>query len=212
MKRMLKWPKHFASTVGTAALEVPSMRCRVLDSKLGFLPRVGTKSPDDLCGRVVLSLSDDIDSLCLVRECRELEEEFGTDLTNGIINGNGYDRKEVLHRKDRIRQLERCKKKAPQIAENIGWSKLWDMASDLGWKAVTGLQMLSRAMGHHGQGNHPCHESDDSIMDNESVLDHILKVHWKELHLDSEMDNGMLVQLLSDSKLSKYKNIFKHVS
>ena len=39
---------------------------------------------------------------------------------------------------------------------------------------------------------------------------HILKV---ELYLDSEMDSGMLVQLLSNSELnvlSKFKNIFKH--
>ena len=89
----------------------------------------------------------------------------------------------MLHGKDRIRQLERCKKKAPliaDVAENTGWSKLWDMASDLGWKAVTGLQMLSRAMGHHSQGNHPCHlcnESDGAVLDTESVVDHILKVH-----------------------------------
>ena len=37
VKRMLKWPKHLSSTVATAALEVPSMRFRVLEAKLGFL-------------------------------------------------------------------------------------------------------------------------------------------------------------------------------
>ena len=100
------------------------------------------------------------------------------------------------------------------MAENIGWSKLWDMASNLGWKAVTGLQMLNRAMGYHGQGNHPCHlcnESNGPMVDTESVLDHILKVHWKELHLDSEMDSGMLVQLLSNSELRLKNKIMKHV-
>ena len=33
--------------------------------KLGFLVRVMGEDPDDLCGRVVLSLCDDFDSSCL---------------------------------------------------------------------------------------------------------------------------------------------------
>ena len=44
--------------------------------------------------------------------------------------------------------LEKCVKKAPmiaKIAEHPGWAKLWDHTLDLGWKAVLGLQMLSRA-------------------------------------------------------------------
>ena len=52
------------------------MRCRVPEAKLGFLARL-SKSPDDLCGRAVLSLCDDtVDSSCLVRECSELEEHW----------------------------------------------------------------------------------------------------------------------------------------
>ena len=53
---------------------------------------------------------------CMVRECRELEEEFGTGFTDDIISGKGCVRKEikrVLHRKDRMRQLARCREKAP---------------------------------------------------------------------------------------------------
>ena len=85
----------------------------------------------------------------------------------------------MLYGEDK-RCLERCKKKAPQIAkvaEDIGWSRLWDMASDLGWKAVKGLQMLSRAMSHHGQGNYPCHLCNDGPLLEKSVLDHILGIN-----------------------------------
>lgn len=42
----------------------------------------------------------------LYRECRELEEEFGTGYADDIINGNGCEQKEVkrvLHRKVRMR-------------------------------------------------------------------------------------------------------------
>lgn len=67
MRKMFKWPKPLSNTVAAAAaLEVPSMRCKVLEAKLSFLARVGSKSPDDLCGRMVLSLCDDTDSSCLV--------------------------------------------------------------------------------------------------------------------------------------------------
>ena len=34
-----------------------------------------------------------------------------------------------------------------------------------------------------------------------SLLDHILKAHWKELHLDSEMDMERLMDMLSSSQL-----------
>ena len=37
-------------------------------AKLGFLARVLSKDSDDLCGRAVLSLCDDFDLSCLVRD------------------------------------------------------------------------------------------------------------------------------------------------
>ena len=52
----------------------------MLMAKLGFLKHVMSKGADDLCGRVVLSLCNNFDSSCLVRECTELEEPFGTGL------------------------------------------------------------------------------------------------------------------------------------
>ena len=55
-------------------------------------------------------------------------------------------------------RMKRCRKKAPMIAkvaESPGWAKLWDYTLYLGWKAVLGLKMLSRAISHHGRGEHP---------------------------------------------------------
>ena len=99
------------------------------------------------------------------------------------------------------------------VAESIGWSKLWDMALDLGWKAVMGLQMLSRAMGHHGRGNHPCHLCNDEDGPLQiSLLDHILKAHWKELHLGSEMAMEKLMDMLSSSQLEVLSKFFKPYS
>ena len=39
-KRILQWPKHFSNTAAVTALELPTMRCRVLERKLGFLQRL----------------------------------------------------------------------------------------------------------------------------------------------------------------------------
>ena len=68
VKRILKWPKCFSNSVASATLEVPTMRCRMLMAKLGFLKHVMSKGADDLCGRVVLSLCDNFDSSCLAVE------------------------------------------------------------------------------------------------------------------------------------------------
>lgn len=39
VKRALKWPKHFSNTATVSALEMESMRCRLVVRKLGFLRR-----------------------------------------------------------------------------------------------------------------------------------------------------------------------------
>ena len=38
-----------------------------------------------LSGSVLLALCDDVESICLVRECREMEEHFGTHFASDII-------------------------------------------------------------------------------------------------------------------------------
>lgn len=51
------------------------MKCRVLVRKLGFLRRVMAGDMDSLSGSVVLALCDEVESICLVRECREMEDK-----------------------------------------------------------------------------------------------------------------------------------------
>ena len=88
------------------------------------------KGTDDLCGRIVLSLCDDLVSSFLVKECRELEEPFGTDFTADIIHNKELSPKivkKILCEEDKNARLEKCKDKTPfitAIAEDIGWSKL----------------------------------------------------------------------------------------
>ena len=222
VKRVLKWPKHHSNTAAIATLDVPTMKCRVLVRKLGFLKRVMGRDADSLSRCVVLALCNEVDSICLVRECRELEESFGTRFTEAITSKNSCclrQMKKVIMDVDRRRMLERCEEKAPMIAkvaECPGWARLRDHALDLGWKAVVGLQMVSRAMSHHGRGDHPCPLCDDPTLLEDGVLDHILNVHHQELHLrmnnsDSFSSSDLLGMLenLNVEILPKFKNIFR---
>ena len=47
-------------------------------TKLGFLLRVMESISGSFSGRVLEALCDNVESMCLVKECRELEESFGT--------------------------------------------------------------------------------------------------------------------------------------
>lgn len=84
---MLEWPKHHSKTaVVITALDVPTVRCRILVRKLGFLHRVTGRNSESLSGHVMLALCEDIDSLCMVRECGEPEECFSTSFTDDVLS------------------------------------------------------------------------------------------------------------------------------
>ena len=117
-------------------------------SLMSFLHRVANSNPFSLSGRTVLALSQDINSLCLVKECRELEEGFGTHFTDDILARREVHPKDIratIHDRDLQQNTAKCSGKAPIIAEvanRVGWSKLWDVAMDLGVKSIRGLQCL----------------------------------------------------------------------
>ncbi len=69
VKRILKWPKHFSNTAAITVLDVPTMGSIVLERKLSFL-QGGRAS--GLSSLVKESFCDEISSLCLVKECRDL--------------------------------------------------------------------------------------------------------------------------------------------
>ena len=216
VKRLLKWPKHHSNTAAITALDVPTMRSRLLVTKLGFLQRVMERDSGSLSGRVLEALCDDFESVCLVRECRELEESFETWYVDSIIGGSAAtarEMKEEIFQRDRQKLLDRCREKAPVIAVvagQVGWARLWDAALDFGGKTVRGMQMLTRVMSHHGRGSRPCPLCDDATLQS-SVLDHILENHRGELFLEPELDTN---QLLTSSEqlhlgfVAKYRNLY----
>lgn len=189
--------------------------------KLGFLKRVMDRDANCLSGSVVLALCGDVDSLCLVRECRELEESFGTCFTERITSKEVCCLREIkksIVDVDRRMLLEKCAEKAPlivKVAEHPGWAKLWDHSLDLGWKAVLGLQMLSSAMSHHGRGKQLCHLCEVETLKEDTVLEHVLANHHGELHLpNSSFDCSDLLSMISNLNLeilSNFKRMFFHI-
>ena len=62
------------------------------------------------------SFCDEISSLCLVKECRDLEEAMQTEFTEGILKGETVEarqRKKEIQEIDRDRVLARCEEKYP---------------------------------------------------------------------------------------------------
>ena len=60
--------------------------------------------------------------------------------------------KEDLREKDHLLRLEKCRAKAPMIAEvetRVGWCNLWDRTLEFGVQHARGLQTISRVMAHH---------------------------------------------------------------
>ena len=154
------------------------MRYRILVRKLGFLNHVVVSNPISLIGHVMLTLCDDVDSLCLVKECREPEEWFGLTFTDIILSrslGSIREMKREILEVGKKKCADRCLEKAPMVAEvsrQIGWARFWDAALDLGWKTMKGLHLLSRALSYHGRDRHPCHLCDAAPPPGLSMLDH----------------------------------------
>ena len=88
------------------------MKARLLVRKLGFLKQLVSADEGTLGADSLRSMSDDIESLYLVRECRELEETFGTHCTDEILcDGDAVslqDIKREMHKRDKEMVLEKC--------------------------------------------------------------------------------------------------------
>ena len=146
-KTILEVAKCTSNTAVGVVMGWPSMRARVLVRKLSFLRRLVLGDGSKLGSRMLRSLVDDEDSVTLVRECRELEEAYGTHYTDAVLRAeeevgpHPREMKEEILRLDREMRLIRCTQadKAPvvaDIARLAGWERLWDAALDEGPRCI----------------------------------------------------------------------------
>ena len=198
-KRALKWPKHFSNTAAVVTLDLHSAKSYLLQRKLIFLRRqlmLDAMDSNRIGVVAIKSLSDDPESLCLVKECRELEFHFNTVFTTEILTDadstNPTNIKKSIKKIDKDLRLEMCALKAPFIAQVVtaggSWPKLWDCALHLGSKHLKGLQNFTRLMAHHGRGSQLCPLCDAPT---HPLIEHVLTQHHSNLGLSSIFDSPL---------------------
>ena len=70
------------------SLKTGSVRSRLLVRKLGFLKRTVRDGATGVGAAAMRSMVDDVAFLCLVKQCKELEEGFGSQFTDKILGGD----------------------------------------------------------------------------------------------------------------------------
>ena len=95
---------------------------------------------DSIAASAMHALLDDLDSVCIVRECRELEAVYSLKLTDTILRDAHSvllcDVKKEVLLVGKTMLLDLCTMKAPLIAEVVkldgSWPALWDTVRHLG--------------------------------------------------------------------------------
>ena len=109
--------------------------------------------------------------------------------------------------------VERCKAKAPLVAEVaqwVSWTKVWDASMDFGIGCSRGMQALVRVMCHHGQRFRLCPLCDCPSLYEVSLLHHLLvhRAHALGLGDLHSVEDVTAVVELKLIKFSKLKNLF----
>ena len=104
--------------------------------EIELLQKISAKDTNEVVSAQTLaSLSDDINSTCLVRECRDLEHYFGTDFISAILQEgtdscpHPHEIKEDISSKDHDLLLAKHEGRADmsivvEVESEIGWPRL----------------------------------------------------------------------------------------
>ena len=118
-KRALKLPMHLSNTSAVLALDMETMHSRILCRKLSFLRRLLDERATGVGAAAMRSLTDDIESLCIVKECRELEISYGTNFTNTILTDANNVSLRIIKKTIRGIDREKLVQKASKRLSNL---------------------------------------------------------------------------------------------
>ena len=200
---------EFSNTAAKIALGLPSMHSICTIRKLKYLSRV-IAMEDGVSHCAFCSLVDDVESLCLVRECRELEERYGVDYTSKILTTDPEDRHPVI--KDLVRaigkedlalQLQSASEMEHlcKIANTVGWKKLWDHVLDHGEACITSLKNLVRIV------SYPRHTASPCPLCEGAELSIPLPIHIMEKHSNTTESWDTLFNSLLNLNSSLYSHL-----
>ena len=215
-KRLLKFPKWFSNLSASIICGFNSASCLCLCRKLRFLRKIlssGGKCP--ISSETLKALSDDSDSICLIRECRQLELAYDTDFTSLLLDPNSEHpystvMKKSLQSRDRELRLQTLEERADMetivnVERAVGWLKLWDLALENGQRCTDGIKHLARVLVYPTHASKVCPLCDTESLQNASLLDHVLKEH-SCLSLTGEQLLSSLLKV-SDSDSSFFVHI-----
>ena len=180
-----------------------SIRVDLLIRKLSFLKRLLDENAVGIGSIAMKSLMDDPESICLVKECRSLEGDYGTSYTDKLLtNADEVGLRTIIIRKrDKARLVRKCTTKAPLIVEvnrrGGHWRATWDSVLQCGSRHTTGLQFLTRILTHHGHGSKPCPLCEDLLHGQELAV-HILQEHSSVLILPPSISLDSLLSQIAD--------------
>ena len=204
-KRALRLPRWYSNTASVIVMDCQSAEACCLTRKLCFLLRI-TDSSDAISSRTLVALSSDIESVCLIRECLELEEHLNTNFTHSLLISSSNpesgeeDRPSTrqtdqIARNDKSLLLEKCSKKEgtrliADIVRMVSWSKLWDWVLNDGPKCVNVLCAFVRIISYPSHSNRACPVCDIDSLDS-SLLAHILSTHIDTSNDASDILNSL---------------------
>ena len=186
-KRILQLPKWYSNTAAIVALGQNSLHSVCTIRKLRFLNRVMTNE-QSICHRAFSAMVDDVESLSLVRECRELEERYKTNFTSAILSATDQDGLDIIrtaqksiNKIDQSLLLQKISKypSLHKIAECIGWKKLWDNALDHGLPAIKSTKNLVRVITYPEHSSRKCPLCDTENLEEPTLVEHVITYHTK---------------------------------
>ena len=184
--------------------------------KLNFLKKISSDDHSEaVSSRTWASLSDDVDSICSVRECRDLEQYFLSNFTSAILQQEAdtcplpREIKKVILSRDRDLRLEQHKGRADmsiivEVERQIGWPRLWDFALNHGPRCIDGLRNLVRVITFPPHALSACPLCEEENVPRDSLLSHVLNSHTRSLYSSNDLLSLFSSITNSDSILFNY--------
>ena len=111
---------------------------------------------------VLHSIVDDVESVDLVRECRERDEWFGMKVVDEVLNGGEWVDMKAVKKNSEPRYdktMEIRVERTPLVAtveQKCGLLKLYGSTLEKGWKHSAGLKAFSQVIIHHWRAKNTC--------------------------------------------------------
>ena len=210
-KEAPKLPRWYSNTPASIVIGLGSARALCLTRKLNFLKKICSDNHSEtVSSRTLASLSDDVDSICLVRECRDLEQYFHSNFTSAILQQEAdicplpREIKKVILSRDRGLRLEQHMSIVVEVKRQIGWPRLWDFALDHGPRCIDGLRNLVRVITFPPHALSACPLCEEENVPRDSLLSHVLNSHTRSLYSSNDILSLFSSITNSDSILFNY--------